>query len=607
MGACAWAARPSASCTAPRRCGRGPARPRRASAGNRRGGPPPTTDSRRALRFAAALASAAHAPLLVLTVLRRSPDPVDAARFAARLAPDRRSERRATRRGELLAPRSRPPHEKINRASRSSRWCWAIPSTRCWARPDGSGCSCSGHARTGRPGSCCRAGPRAERSPARRCPVMLAPCVRPQLLSTATGPRPVKAERSTPPRATSASAASSARRADRRTRAAVRLRRRRVPRRRARPAAAPRGAGGGGAADLPRRARAARHRRRRDRRRARDPGGDGLRRGRGLAPINGLYALLLPADRLRAARLLAAGDRRAGGSLSALVGASVLALAAPGAEAAGSRPRWRCWSPAASCWRGCCDLGWVADYFSRPVLVGYIHGVAIVLVISQLGKLLGLAIDARDPLPQLAEVVRSLGSMSGDRRSRSAAWRSRVLIPAALPRAALPGFAAVVVSGRSSSRAWSTSASPSSARIPSGLPASASRRRRWPTCSRCPRAPPACSCVSFADEVLTARSFAGRHDQHVRVGWSCSRWARPTPRPACTQGFPVGASGSRTAVNDAMGARSQIVRAARGGARRARAAVPHRPDRRPAQGRARRGDRHAPASGWSTPRPWRSL
>lgn len=47
----------------------------------------PTTDSRRALRFAAALASAAHAPLLVFTVLRHSPDPVDAARFAARLAP----------------------------------------------------------------------------------------------------------------------------------------------------------------------------------------------------------------------------------------------------------------------------------------------------------------------------------------------------------------------------------------------------------------------------------------------------------------------------------------------------------------------------------------
>ena len=50
-------------------------------------------------------------------------------------------------------------------------------------------------------------------------------------------------------------------------------------------------------------------------------------------------------------------------------------------------------------------LGWIADYFSRPVLVGYIHGVAVVLVIGQLGKLLGLSIDARDPLPQLWEVM----------------------------------------------------------------------------------------------------------------------------------------------------------------------------------------------------------
>ena len=70
-------------------------------------------------------------------------------------------------------------------------------------------------------------------------------------------------------------------------------------------------------------------------------------------------------------------------------------------------------------------LGWVADYLSRPVLVGYIHGVAIVLVIGQLGKLLGLSIDAREPLPQLVEVVRSLGvgepaDARGRRRRR---WR----------------------------------------------------------------------------------------------------------------------------------------------------------------------------------------
>jgi sulfate permease, SulP family len=44
-------------------------------------------------------------------------------------------------------------------------------------------------------------------------------------------------------------------------------------------------------------------------------------------------------------------------------------------------------------------LGWIADYFSRPVLIGYIHGVAVVLIVGQLGKLLGIPVDARDPLP----------------------------------------------------------------------------------------------------------------------------------------------------------------------------------------------------------------
>ncbi|HEV2892576.1 MAG TPA: SulP family inorganic anion transporter [Actinomycetota bacterium] len=39
---------------------------------------------------------------------------------------------------------------------------------------------------------------------------------------------------------------------------------------------------------------------------------------------------------------------------------------------------------------GVIRLGWVADYFSRAVLIGYLHGVAVMLIIGQLAKLLGL-------------------------------------------------------------------------------------------------------------------------------------------------------------------------------------------------------------------------
>lgn len=57
-------------------------------------------------------------------------------------------------------------------------------------------------------------------------------------------------------------------------------------------------------------------------------------------------------------------------------------------------------------------LGWLADYLSRPVLVGYIHGVAVVLVVSQLGKLTGIDVEAGDPAPQLVELGRGIGELS---------------------------------------------------------------------------------------------------------------------------------------------------------------------------------------------------
>ena len=58
--------------------------------------------------------------------------------------------------------------------------------------------------------------------------------------------------------------------------------------------------------------------------------------------------------------------------------------------------------------RGVLRLGWIADYFSRPVLIGYIHGVAVALVIAQ-SEAPRASISARDPLDRLAENARELG------------------------------------------------------------------------------------------------------------------------------------------------------------------------------------------------------
>ena len=64
--------------------------------------------------------------------------------------------------------------------------------------------------------------------------------------------------------------------------------------------------------------------------------------------------------------------------------------------------------------------------------------------------------------------------------------------------------------------------------------------------------------VCFADGILTARAFAGKHRQHIRVNQEVLALGAANAAAGLTQGIPVGASGSRTAVNDDMHARSQI-------------------------------------------------
>jgi sulfate permease, SulP family len=83
------------------------------------------------------------------------------------------------------------------------------------------------------------------------------------------------------------------------------------------------------------------------------------------------------------------------GSVSALVAVSVLSFAAAGgADAAELAAMLALLVGACYLVALVSRLGWLADYFSRPVLIGYIHGVAVVLIIGQLGKLTGIALSS---------------------------------------------------------------------------------------------------------------------------------------------------------------------------------------------------------------------
>jgi SulP family sulfate permease len=280
----------------------------------------------------------------------------------------------------------------------------------------------------------------------------------------------------------------------------------------------------------------------------------------GLSPVNGLYALLLPAVAyalLGSSRQLSIGPE---GSISTLVAAAVLSLAVAGSADAAELAAMLAILVAicfAAAWA--LRLGWIADYFSRPVLIGYIHGVAVVLVVGQLGKLLGLSIDASDPLPQLWEVVEELGSVSGATLALGAASLAALLgLRLVMPKLPAALFLVVVAIGLSWALDFAAHGVTVVGPIPAGLP---SVEIPTPALGDVVRLVPAAIgifLVSFADEILTARSFAGKHNQSVRGSQELLAMGAASAAAGFTQGFSIGASGSRTAVNDDMGARSQI-------------------------------------------------
>jgi len=280
----------------------------------------------------------------------------------------------------------------------------------------------------------------------------------------------------------------------------------------------------------------------------------------GVSPVNGLYALLLPAVLyafLGSSKLLSVGPE---GSVATLVAAAILPLAVAGSANAAELAAMLALLVAicfAAAWA--LRLGWIADYFSRPVLVGYIHGVAVVLVVGQLGKLLGLSIDAKDPLPQLWEVIKELGDVSGatvvvSAVSLAALFCLRLLMPK------LPAALLVVVTAIGLSWAFDFAAHGIAivGPIPAGLPSFDIPTPSFADIVRLAPAALGIFLVSFADEILTARSFAGKHNQDVRGSQELLAMGAANATAGITQGFPIGASGSRTAVNDDMGARSQI-------------------------------------------------
>jgi SulP family sulfate permease len=280
----------------------------------------------------------------------------------------------------------------------------------------------------------------------------------------------------------------------------------------------------------------------------------------GLPVTAGLYALLLPVlvyAGLGATRRGVIGPE---GAVALLVATALAPLAAAGS------PEYVALAAALAIAVGCVfvvarllRLGWLADYFSQSVLVGYISGVAILMAIGQLSKLTGVSSDVEGDVKKAVDILLHIGEAN--------LWTIGVsvitlAILLALQRFAprLPGALIVVVLGMAVS--WGLDLASHgvdlTGPVPAGLPA-LGRPDVDPTQLTSLIMPAfAIFLVSFADAILTARSFAAKHRETVDADQEMLAFGAASIASGFSQGMPIGASGSRTAVNDSMRATSQV-------------------------------------------------
>lgn len=212
-----------------------------------------------------------------------------------------------------------------------------------------------------------------------------------------------------------------------------------------------------------------------------------------------------------------------------------------------------------------CVLGWfghlsvVAQLFSRPVLIGYMSGIAAIMVASQLGKLIGVSTQENGFLAELRELATVLDEIHlptlavgvgtlAVMLAGSARWQRAPM--------ALVGMlgATVVVAAFGLTEHGVTVIGD----IPAGLPTPA-----LPDVSRdevLALLAPALGIafVGYTDNILEARSFATRDGTSIDDRRELLAVGAANLGSALLHGFPVSSSGSRTAIAQAAGARSQL-------------------------------------------------
>jgi sulfate permease, SulP family len=211
---------------------------------------------------------------------------------------------------------------------------------------------------------------------------------------------------------------------------------------------------------------------------------------------------------------------------------------------------------------GLLRLGFVANFLSKPVIVGFMHGLAVVVAVAQLPKVLGIKAAGETALEQLLNALPQLGGTNPVTLAIGGATFAVILlcrrflprVPGAVVALVGSGLAVVLLDLESHGVAVI-------GRIPTGLPGFSLPLLSLDDFDSLLPVALVAALLSFSDTVVTARGFAARTRERIDADQELLAIGVANLASGLSHGLPISASDSRTAVAEAAGSRTQVTSA----------------------------------------------
>ena len=281
----------------------------------------------------------------------------------------------------------------------------------------------------------------------------------------------------------------------------------------------------------------------------------------GLPPTAGLYALIVPtiiyALVVSSRQVVASPDAAA----AALVASSVGGLAAAGSADYATLAM----AQAIICGimfilLAVFKLGFLANFLSKPILVGFVGGLALDIMVSQVAKMLGVKIESGGEfVEKVYDLITGLGTINGWSvlisvvsvavlifgrvYLRAVPWALVVLVLATV----------VVVTAGLDQKGVAVLGE-----VPAGAPALTWPMLDWVTWAALIPSALALTLVTTAEGLLVSRSYSEKHGYPFRANRDLMAFGFANIAAGAQGSFSVGSSTSRTAAMDQAGSRTQL-------------------------------------------------